>query len=35
MKLLHTTIFDLYKRTWTVHEVDEAKVAGIQASSNE
>jgi len=29
MQLLHTTLFDLYKRTWTVHEVDEAMHANI------
>jgi len=32
MKVLHTTTFEVYKRLWTVHEVDESKAEHIDIS---
>jgi len=29
MRVLHTTVYEVYQRLWTVHEVDEALIAGI------
>ncbi|CAE8609698.1 unnamed protein product [Polarella glacialis] len=30
MHVVHTTVFEVYSRLWTVHEIDEAVVAGVQ-----